>query len=319
MPTFSPPISQAGTVSTWGKSFEFIGDALRQEMAERWDISASGILVPTGRVNGTGSLTLRQRYHGGIGAARTMTAMASETEAISPSTMTGNVWDTTVARYGIAFDETFQRRITQSDGVTLEELAASIADSWISTVRSMVCASGAGISSAAVNSSSAATLDNWATLVAAFSETEGADGQAIAVLHPEQVSDLRAALRDEPGVYNDAQTWQGSQALMPGMGLQFPSLWGIPVYQSFDVTTGSSKHNGFVVGRGCFGLAVGDPSAADVPDAFDPQVIAEYGLLIAREANIRQAMQGVTGQSWLGIGRAPATLIPQFRFLTQDN
>lgn len=319
MATFSAPFSQAGTVGTWGKTFEFIGDALIQELAEAWDISEAGILVPVGTVNGTGTLTLRQRYHGGIGPALTMAAMASETEAITPSSMTGNVWDTVVARYGLGFDETFQRRIVQSDGVTLDQLAASIAQSWISTVRSLVCTSGASISSSAVDSSAALDLDDWALVVAAFTETEGANGDAVAVLHPEQVTDLRAALRDEPGVYNDGQTWQGTQAIMPGMGLALPSVWGIPVYQCFDVTTGSSKHNGFVTGRGCFGLAVGDPSVLMLPEALDPQVIAAYGLLIAREVNARQALQGVTANAWLGIGRAPATVVPQFLIKSEDN
>lgn len=312
MATFTAPISQSGTNSTWGLSFAYLGDALRQEMAERFNVLDTALFGFNGNVSGTGSLTLRRRYHGGVGAALAMTAMASETEAITASSITGNYDDLTVARYGLAFEETWQRALAQNDGVTLDVLAASMADSWVSTVRALTCTSGAAISSAAVDSGAALDLDDWATVVASLGETEGFAGSAVAVLHPEQVTDLKASLRDEPGVYNDAAAFQGSQALMPGMALQFANLWGIPVYQSFDVTTASSKWNGFVVGAGAFAFAVGAPSAVNVPSGRDALVLPDLGMIVTRDADGRQAFSSVDGNAWVGVGRVATTLAPQF-------
>ena len=312
MATFTAPISQAGTVSTWGRSFEYIGDALRQEMAERFNMLDTALFGFRGNVSGTGGLTLRRRYHGGIGAALSMTAMASETEAITASPMTGGYDDLTVARYGLAFEETWQRALAQNDGVTLDVLASSMADSWVSTVRSLTCASGAAISASAVNSSAALDLDDWATVVATLAETEGFEGSAVAVLHPEQCTDLRAALRDEPGVYNDAAAFSGSQMLMPGVALQFADLWGIPVYQSHDVTTASSKWNGFVVGAGAFAFAVGAPTAVNVPAGSQPVVLPDLGMIVTYSADGRQAYSSVDGNAWVGVGRIATTLAPQY-------
>lgn len=319
MATFPAPISQADTQATFGKSFEYFGDALRQEMTERFNVLDTGLFGGVFNVAGSGSLTVRRRFHGGIGGALPMIAMGSETEAISASSLTGNYDDLTVARYGLAFEETWQRALVQSDGITLDQLAASIADSWVSRLRALACVSGAAISSAAVDSSSALSLNDWATVVATLAETEGFTGQAVAILHPEQVTDLRAGLRAEPGVYNDAASFKPSQTLMPNVSLQFADLWGIAVYQSFDVTTASSKWNGFVCGGGAFAIGLGAPTGLSIPAGAQPVYMPDMGMVVTRGSNDRQAFSDVTANAWMGIGRVNTALAPQYLIKSQNN
>lgn len=319
MATFPAPITQADTVGTFGKTFEFFGDALRQEMTERFNVLDTGLFGGVFNVAGSGSLTVRRRYHGGIGGALPMIAMASETEAISASSLTGNYDDLTVARYGLAFEQTWQREMVQSDGITLSQLAASIADSWIARLRVLTCTSGAAISSAAVATDADISLDDWATVVATLAETEGYTGQSVALLHPEQITELRAALRDEPGVYNDAAAFTPSQSLMPNASLQFADLWGIPVYQSFDITTSASRWNGFVCGRGAFAIGLGAPAGLPIPAGAEPVYMPDMGMVVTRGSNDRQAFSDVTANAWMGIGRVATTLVPQYGIRTRNN
>lgn len=320
MATFSAPISQAGTVSTWGRSFQYIGDALELELAERSDFLGLGVFGNVYDVAGTGALTLRKRYAGGFGAALTMTAMASETEAITPSGITGNYDDLTVARYGLAHEETWQHAMANEGEVTLQDLAAAIAGSWTSTIRRLHCVSGAAISTAIVDSGSAATITNLLTLVAAFAETEGYQGGATLILHPEQVTDLRGSLRSETASQADLANLTSSQTLgVEGQPLVSASFMGLRILQSWDVQTASSKHQGYAFAPGAFALGIGTPNLAVVPAGLDPVLMPGMGMILTRSGVGAQAFSSVDANAWVGVGRRAVAIAPQFRFATVND
>lgn len=316
MTAINSPATQAQTVSDWGYSAAFLQPVLLQELAERLNPVVAGLLPKVGDVAGSGSNTLRRRQVGGIGYSTYMAAMATEVAAGSASGFTSTYSDITIGRYHLAYEEAAQRAIVQQDGLTIEALASATVDSYLRTLRRLMCSSATGISTAKGTSGAALDTDDWFALVAAFEETEGYEGQAIAILHPEQLTDLRTSLRSYTG-FQFPEPTEGQQALGSAMGLGMGgSLLGIQIFKSVDVNSSGGDHVGFAFAPGVFGFATGDTSRVPVPMGAEPVALPEWGLLLTKSFAGATTVNRVDANAFVGVGRVNAAVLPQFRVLS---
>jgi hypothetical protein len=319
MTTINSPATQAQTVGDWGYSAAFLQGVLLQELTDRLNVLSSGLIVPLEGVSGSGSNTVRRRQVGGLGFAARMASMATETAPGSSSGFTSTYSDVTIGRYHLAYEESAQRAIVQADGVDLDFIAAGLVNSWFATLRYLMCTSATSISTAKGNTGAALDTTGWFGLIAAFNETAGFEGEAIAVLQPEQITDLQTSLRSYTGFQFPDQT-EAQQALGSALGMGMGGrLLGINVYKTTDVQQSGGDHVGFAYAPGAFGFAPGDTSRVPVPDAAQPVRVPEFGLLVNKTFTGATATNRVDANAWLGVGRVNAAVLPQFRVLSIDN
>ena len=109
MATLNAPIRHADSESVLGQDFDYLGLAVLQQLTERFDVLTGPMATFLGDLAGSGSDTLRIRNATGYGYAGSFTAMATETQSITASSITANYDAFTVSRNGIAYESTFQR------------------------------------------------------------------------------------------------------------------------------------------------------------------------------------------------------------------
>lgn len=321
MATVNGPYTHGNTYAQLGKTFEYLGAVIDEELTERLDLQASGLVVPLGVFGGTGTTTLRQRRAGGFGFGRRMTAVSSETGTGEVSGITASYTDTTIGRFHTADSESFLRAITQADGLTLDALAAKHVSSYVATVRYLTCVSFTGMTTSKGTSGAAADTDDVFALIAAYEETAGYSGEPVVnVLHPEQITDIRTSLRSYAG-YQFPEPTERLQQLAGGgggFGLAF-RLLGMDFYRSHDVVSSGGDHVGgsYVVGK--FGLACGDTSRIVPMDGTPAMVLSQWGIISTAELKGATTVQRVDSNAFIGIGRADDSVLPGFKFLSVND
>lgn len=314
MPTIQSPATYANTVSGLGESFIYIGNALDFELAELLDVESQQLIVPAGDVAGTGSKTMRKRYIGGLGAAQRMTSMGTETEAIVEGSFTTGYDDLTIGRHGIAHGQGFMREIIESDGVDLDFIASSYAQSYVATMRYLWAVAGSTFSTDKGPNSSAADLTDLAELVAGFEGTRGAGGRINFVISPGTLTDFRAAWASYTGA-PPPQPTDTVQALMGDQGAQFVgNWWGLSVYKSHDVYTAGGVHSNFAYMEGALAYGVGSTARVRVAPGAEYARIPERGMIITSSTNGAQALNGRQCNAFFGVGKAAAAKKAQFLF-----
>jgi len=314
MTTFSAPIQHTNVYATLGESFTYLGMAVDLELTERLDVQAAGLIVPIGDVAGSGSTTIRKRYVGGLGHARRMTAMASETELITPSGWTGAYDDLAIARYGLADEESFTRAITASDSVTLDNIAGTYADSYLSTLRYLMCVTGATFATDKGPGASAADLADLAALVAGFEETEGVTGPINFVIAPNVLTDMRAAWANYTGAQPPGPT-DGIQSLLGDGGMQLVgNWWGLNVYKCHDVTTSGGQYKCFAYMQGAIGFGVGSTARIPVMPGNLVTRVENRGIIITGATAGGQATNRRDANAFFGVAKRAAAVSAQFLF-----
>jgi len=319
MATLNAPIRHADSESVLGQSFDYLGLAVLQQLTERFDVLTGPMATFLGDLAGSGSDTLRIRNATGYGYAGNFTAMATETQAITASSITAAYDSFTVSRNGIAYESTFQRDALASDGITIDALAQSIPEAWASLLRSKVCTVGAAFSTNKADAAATLDVDDMINLRAGFEETAGFDlsvhGNPFVMLHPVQISHLRSSIRSETALQMP-DAFDAYQRIQSATGLRFRFL-DMDVYGSADVSLSGGDYYGFSSVRGGIGFVVASTANIAVPTGVDAVRVPEFGLLITKSADGSQAYNRVDANAWLGVAAASATVAPQF--LMQSN
>lgn len=318
MTAINSPASQAQTQSTLGTSYVFAQQRIMVEIAERLDLHAAGVIPLQGNLMGSGSDTVRIVRMGGVGFAEAFQTMSGETDPITASGFTIGYDEMTIARHGLSKEETYQGRILArpDTGVTLEMLEAVVPGSWIKTFRQKVAASGAGISASTGSTTAAWTFDDEIDHVTAYNETEGFEGGLVSIRHPEQYTDLRKSLRNEPS-YKTPEAMAAFQSISPGGG--FVDFMGVKNYASFDVTQASGAHQGFSFVPGAIGWVVASTTPVRTQNPATTMYMPDIGLVLERKGDGTQATASFVANLWFGVGRADPTLFPQRRILSIDD
>ena len=289
MGTITAPITQAQTESNLGYAAVFAEQQASLAMAEMFDVWAAGLLRGVGDLAGSGSDTMDLTYVGGLGWSEAMTAMSSETQVVAATGFTDGVDQVTLGRYALAKEVTHTQQILARERIaTLEGLLSQVPGSLGKTIRQRLCVAGSGLSQSISATGAVWTLAKHFALANAANETEGASGGLIAVMHPEQVSDLRDSVyaasayrfptQDQP--ISDTAGEIGLHRVQREAGF-VNNFLGISTYQSVDVQTSGGDHVGFAYQPGKFVFAVA--STASIPDG--SEIVAslpEFGVVIVK-------------------------------------
>lgn len=320
--TIVSPSSFAQNRGDLGFTYVFAGEAIEEQITERLDVFSMGLLRAYGGFTGSGSDTIRITRYAGLGFAERMTAMSSETDPIVATGFTTDYNSLTVARYGLAKEETFSSMIFgRAQGVDLELMQSKIPESYLSTVRHLMCTSGAAMASNVGTAGSAWTYDDELELRSSFAETEGFDPSLMpvySVRHPEQFTDLAHSLRNEPA-------FQGSDLLRQLLGMAREpggaiDVLGMRSLASHDVVDDTSAWQGFAYVEGA--IVVGAPSVAPLQRLQSDQVhvlLDDVGTVVSfsNEGSVATARFDVN--SWVGTALLSPTLRPQFGIISVND
>lgn len=322
MPAILPPASFAQQQATVGLPYVYTGEAIRQELVERLNVLGMGLLVGVGDLQGRGSDVIRITRYGGIGFAEAMTAMADETSPVPTTGHTVNNDTVTIGRYGLAKEETYQNQILQmAEQLGLDDMAQKAPNSWLKTLRQNVCTAGATFASGVGVSGAAYTYDDELDLVSSFHETEGFDASAgvVSVRHPEQYTDLRASIRNEPGLQNDANLFLALQGLGSGTDQGAFNFQGMRNFSSHDVTQSGGDHIGFAYVPGALAWVVASTLAAEPEDPAKTVWVPEFGIILERKSTSEVASAKFVMNAWFGVDTLDPTLFPQFKITSIDD
>jgi len=314
MAIIASPGSFGQTQAITGLAHVFVEEMIREEITERLNVLQAGLLQGVGDLQGTGSDTLRITRFGSVGFAEAMTAMATETDPIVPTSWTENLDTVVIARYGLAKEETYTNQIQgRAQSVHLDLLASKVPDSFLATLRAQMSVAGAAIAASTGNGAVAWSFDDELDYIAAFHETEGFEGDLVTVRHPEQFSDLRDSLRNEPA-YQFPEAMTAIQSVRPG-GAAFDFL-GSRNFSSFDVTTAAGAHQGYAYVPGALIWAVASTMPIQPKHPSTAMFIPEFGLILERDGEANQATSRFDVNAFFGVSSVDPTLAPQRRLIS---
>ena len=320
--TILPPASFASQQGTVGQAYVFAEEAIRQELTERLNVLAMGLVMGVGDLQGRGSDVIRVTRFGGIGFDEQMTAMADETAMIPTTGHTLGHDTVTIARYGLAKEETYQSQILgRAEALGLEDMVIRAPNSWLATLRANVATEVSTFASGVGTSGAAWTYDDELELVAAFHETEGfnADMGVVSMRHPEQYTDLRNSVRNEPGLQNDASL----QMLLQGLGQgQDPSAFPflrIMNHSSFDVVTSSGDHVGGAYVPGAVAWVVANTLPITVDNPTMATFVPEFGIVIERKSTGEVGTAKFVMNAFFGTDKLDPSLFPQFKITSVND
>ena len=317
MATHNAPYLHSSTEGTLGRPFELLQAAVLQELAERFDVSVGGLAVRHGDLAGTGTDVARIRRASGYGWDATMSAAASETSAISPVAIDSNIDTITLARYVLAYSQSFTRGILEDDGLGVEALAATVVDSYLANLRSLTITQAQTFSTNLANAAATMDVDDAIAVRAGFEETTGYSGEMVNVmLAPVQTSHLRASMRSEAAlVFPDR--FDADQSMQRNAGFRFNFL-DMAWWASGDITVSGGDYIGAAWVPGAVQYVIGSTSRilADIQDA-EPQVIPEWGIVVTKNTSGNTAQTQRDINAYVGVGTVDASVYPQF--LVQSN
>lgn len=310
MTTFNPPTTFADTYGTLGHAYSYLDSLVLERLAEKLDITAGNLVVFIGDLSGSGSDTARIRNATGFGWARRFSSMATETSAITASSWEAAYDSISIGRKGLAFEETWQRAILSNDGIGLMRLADSIADSWLATLRYLICVQGATFATNAADDTATFDVDDAINLRNLYENTTGfVEGGVINMMHPKQFQHLKASMRTSDAFKYSPDAFNAQQQIQSSAGFRGAFL-GMNWYASTDVVL-NTDYYGFSYVAGALGYAVASTArlAEVAPGAL---LVPTAGLAIKITDNDNQATSRVTGNAWLGVTSLSATVAPQY-------
>ena len=308
-----PPVQQASTQGDLGFAYVFAKGDILAELAEKFDPMKTGLISVVGDLMGTGTDHVRITRYGAVGFAEVMATMISETAPIVATGWTSGFDVATIARHGIAKEESYQRQILQRDGINLDKLAQLIPDSVIKTIRRSTCTSALGIAGVISATGVAWDFNREMQLITAARETEGFRGPLVAWRHPEQISDLLASLRAEtayqfPANADIFNTLRDQDQVL--------DLFGVENHPSVDVRPAAGDHCGFAYMRGAAAMVTASTTPIAPVNPATAIVIPEFGLIIEFTGTPNQATARFDANCWFGTVFLDPTIFPSWRLLS---
>lgn len=311
MTTIAPPISFAQTNPDLGLDYVFAQGRILMELQDKLDPNAMGSVALVGDLVGTGSDTLRITEMGNVGWSTRMTALASEDSTITASSITTAYTTVTIGQYGVAHEQTFQEQILgREQGVSLDALEQMVPQTWMATLRYLICVEGATFSTIIGSATAALSVDDWIDLSEAANETLGAMAP-IATLAPQQVSQLRASFRSEPAFQNSVADFSSMQRV--GNVQLHPNFagMGIDVTVTDDVVQSGGAYLGFASSPGGIGWA--RASTSPIKTVGPSMYIPDYGLIVTRVNTDANGKGRYEARAWIGVDSGSSNVFLQRR------
>jgi hypothetical protein len=319
--TIISPASFAQTNPVVGYEYVIAAQQIQQEITEELNVLQSGLALLVGDLAGTGADTIRVTRFGGLGFAEQMVEMADETEAVVPTGFTLNSDSVTIGRFGLAKEQTYQDQVLgRAEAIGLDDMIALAPQSWLATIRSLVAEAGATFSSGLGTSGADWTYDDELEMVAAFHETEGFNVRMkpVTIRHPEQFTDLRNSIRNEPGLQASVDFQSKILGLTDEQQGAFQFL-GFRNFGSFDVPTSGGDHVGCAYVPGALAWAVASTMAITPENPAMTTWVPEFGIIIERKGTAEVATAKFVMNAWFGVAKLSSALFPQFKLSSVNN
>lgn len=322
MATFNPPVTHGQTESTTGYSFRFMEQEIMFELAESIDPISAGLVLGVGDLAGSGSDTLRDVRFSNVGWDEQMQEMATETGPIPETGWDADYTSLTIGRYGLSKSDSYASKILArpQDLDPISQMGVLAARSALRTIRVITCEAASGFSSGVGTTGQVLTVDDWLELVALFKETVGWGGvtqKPIGLIAPEQGTNLRNSLRNEPAMASSAAEFLRTQSLTLGSAAQ--DLMGIDVVESSDVVTSSGDRVGGAYVPGALGLVVASTRSVQSAVPSMAFYIEQLGLIGEMSTNGNIASRRVDVNAWFGVTARSSTIFPQFKITSVNH
>jgi len=317
MASISPPALASAVNNEVGFAYTFAQIAIERRLQDALNVQAAGLVRLVGDAAGSGSDVIRVTNIGGIGYNLAMSALASETAAITPSPFDLGYSTVTIADYGLAFEESYKAQILgREPAAMLDALVQTMPESFLRTLRDLTATTIAGFSTSVGSSGAALDMDHLLDLLAAFRENPGA-GQPVVMLHPKQVSDLVDSIRSETTLSLSVSEFGGVQGLQGGAQTirNFAGL-GIDINMSTSVTTSGPDHVGGGYSAGGIGYAVGSTAGVRAR-GIDAIRIPEFGTIVTfPSSSSTNGKETAEARSFLGVAAGSSDVFVQRKILS---
>lgn len=318
MTTINPATSFGQTQGITGQSYVFLQAQLLMALMDMIDPIVLGLARLKGDLAGSGSDVLRVAHVDNIGYARRFTATASETSPVSASPFDLGYSTVSIGEYALAHEETYKHQALNSQpGISLDALIALVPNSWIATIRELVCNAGAGISTAVGAAGTQLSVDNILALRAAARNAD-AYGRLIGMVSPQQVDQLLQSVRSEPafqGMASDFLAAQGQAVVNPVLA----NILGqqIDLGISNDIDQSGGAYQGFALSEGGMGYAIANTSRITPANQDNAIYVPEYGLLIEQLTDgSRQRTRAYQAIAYLGVAVGSSDVFFQRRLIS---
>jgi hypothetical protein len=317
MTTQAAPFSHANFESDLGYSYVFAAEEIREVLTDRMNSMALGVAPLVGDFAGSGTDTLRITHMGGVGWNLEMTALASETDTITPSTLTTGYSSVALGFYGAGHEETYkQQLLSREPKVLLDALKAKVPETFLSTWRSVYCTTGATISTAIGSASYYNSIDDLLDFVAAYRENPGS-GRPKITANTVQGTKLLESARNEPAFQAAAAEFQKQQAMSDSMQ-SLPNFLGLGVDFALtnEVGQSGSAYQGFGHSLGGIGWAVCSTGALKTANPQGTILIPEFGIVIEEKTDgSGQTIRGYEARAAFGMALGDTSVFLLRRFI----
>lgn len=317
--TVVAPATHAQTETDLGHAYVYAEQRLDAALTEQLDVFGAGLVVGVGDLSGTGSDTVRVGNYSGIGSGETFQPLG-ETEVMTATGFAVSNDTLTIGRYGLAKEQSYQDAMLQTPAAreifALDRLVQLVPASWLATLRDLWATQIGTFSNVIGDSGLPWTYDDELELVAYFRETEGYDpmvhGKPVTGRAPEQLTQLRNSLRNEPGLQGSADLMQKLMDLGTAAGGGFDFL-GLRNIGSHAVGTSGGDHIGGAYIPGAVAYITASTAPVPVQDPARSIILPQFGIVIEGRSNPDGAHARFSANAWLGMGNRAATVFPQTR------
>jgi len=318
MASISPP-SLAGNINNEvGFAYTFAQIAIERRLEDALNVTQTGLVRLVGDAAGTGSDTIRVTNIGGTGFNQAMTALASETAAISPSPFDLGYSTVTIADYGLSYEESYKAQVLgREPAAMLDALVQTMPDSWLRTLRDLVATTVAGFSTTIGSSGTALTFDDYLDLLAAHRENPGS-GQPVILLHPKQVSDLIESVRSESALSLSVSEF-GQLTGLPGNTQTIRNFAGLgpDISMSTSVTDDATDYIGGAYSPGGVGYAVGSTAGVRAR-GIDAIRIPQFGTIVTfPSSSSTNGKETAEARSFLGVAAGSSDVFLQRKVISK--
>jgi hypothetical protein len=318
MASISPPALASAVNNEVGFAYTFAQIAIQRRLEDALNVQAAGLVRLVGDAAGSGSDVIRVTNIGGIGFNLAMSALASETAAITPSPFDLGYSTVTIADYGLAFEESYKAQILgREPAAMLDALVQTMPESFLRTLRDLTATTVAGFSTVIGSSGTALTMDNALDLLAAFRENPGS-GQPVVMLHPKQVSDLVDSIRSETTLSLSVSEFGGLQGLQGGAQTirNFAGL-GFDISMSTSITDDTTDYFGGAYSAGGVGYAVGSTAGVRAR-GIDAIRIPEFGTIVTfPSSSSTNGKETAEARSFLGVAAGSSDVFVQRKVISK--
>ena len=240
-----------------------IENEVRALLHDGASIRNSGALLFAGDIAGMGSDSLTLRY-AGLDGYEAMNTVGDGAE-ITSSNLTTSTADITVGRIGLRYDLTDLAALTKlGNDIDVFRLAESMAGAFESRFMEMVCATFTGFSSSAGSTGVDMSVDDFMDALYLL-EIADNPSQLFAVLHPRQIADLQASIRNETAnaiAFNPAH-----HDLLKSLGQGYVGdFMGVQIHKSSFCPLNGADREGAMFSAGAIAYALGTPVPLAAPN-----------------------------------------------------